>query len=152
LTALVDWDFAHLAHPISEFFHSFGDMHGLFEASHNLKEDEMLLRQYQLNGFPIELPTTQPDASKRTEPDQPAKVDWQKAKMFDNALVEAGALKPSNIEGVVEFADLWWFTQEICPWWVLQDRKIEKLGPERVTKMRKSADDLLDAQLKVWGY
>jgi hypothetical protein len=148
----VDWDFAHLAHPISEFFHSLGDLHGIFGTSYNLKDDEKPLHQYQLTGFPVDLPATHPDAGKGTEPGQPTKVDWQMAKMFDDALREAGVTKPSNIEGAAAIADLWWFTQEVCPWWFLQDRKIEKLGLEGVTRMRKSADGLLDAQLKLWGY
>jgi hypothetical protein len=152
MTALIDWHFAHPAAPISEFLHSFQDFHALLESNCNLENDEILLQKYQLTSFPAALPVARMIVNSQPEPGESASIDWPKAKRFDDALSQAGVSKPSGIDGAERISGLWWFTQDICPWWFLQYRRIENLGPEKVTEMRGSADSRLGAQLKEWGF
>jgi hypothetical protein len=146
ITGLIDWNFAHLAAPISEFLHSLGDFHGLLDAK-SLDSDEQMLRHYHLTGFPTDLPISTAKSTERSGPGEPAHIDWQKIKRWDDTLAHVGVRKPSNIDGADGISDLWWFTQQLCPWRCLQERKIEKLGPEKVAKMRHEANKQLDTQL-----
>jgi hypothetical protein len=151
LTAVLDWDFAHIAHSISEFFHSFADLHAYFGPKSDKADDEALLRDSILTTFPDPLPGSDVPLDAKQASDEPRVTRWKLASQFNDCLVEAGVLKPSNIPGAAGWADIWWFTQHVCPWFFLQPRQVEKLGPEKALNKRQKADEKLDKQLKEWG-
>jgi hypothetical protein len=151
LSAVLDWDFAHIAHPISEFFHSFVDLHAFLGPKGDKSDEENLLRKSILTTFPDPLPESAVPPDAKHAPGEPRHIRWKLADQFNNSLDDAGAMKPSNIPCAAEWADVWWFTQDLCPWFFLQPRKLEKLGAEKTAKMRREADEKLDKQLKEWA-
>ncbi|KAF2670333.1 hypothetical protein BT63DRAFT_454520 [Microthyrium microscopicum] len=76
------------------------------------------------------------------------KIHWELVKYFDDCLKEAGVAKPSNVEGAKEWADIWWFTKNLCQCDFLQPRVLEKVG---VAERRDGVDEQVDRQLRVWG-
>jgi hypothetical protein len=150
ISSLLDWDLAHIGAPISEYLHGFGDVHGFLSSHYDDDEGLPLLRKSQLTGFPSQLPTAPADFTSET-PNASA-VDWTLARAWDDCLEKLGTAKPSNIVGAAEISDFWWFTQELCPWYFLQPRKLEKLGPEKVEHFRKDSEMRVDGQLKEWGF
>jgi hypothetical protein len=152
LTAVVDWDFSHLASPISEYLHSLQQFHALVEPPHQGTDDEKLLRKLILSKFPDELPETKAREKKKRPPGDPMHIDWEVAKDFDACLRPEGAAKPSNIQGAENVANFWWFAQDLCPWWCLQERSLSRMGTEMAHKMRIDAQETVNKQLKEWGY
>jgi aminoglycoside phosphotransferase (APT) family kinase protein len=74
LTALLDFDFSHIASPAEEFFYPFFLIHGILASTFEYEEHDAL-RIAQLHGFQaeVELPSTQGDSD----------IDWQIAKAWD---------------------------------------------------------------------
>jgi hypothetical protein len=150
LTAVLDWDFAHIALPISEIFHSLADFHAFLGPKSSKNDEGALLRMSVLTAFPNPLPEIAADPTAKRVPDEPGQIRWKLAQDFDNCLTEAGVAKPSNIPGAAEWADIWWLTQNVCQWFFLQLRELEKLGVEKTAKRRQEADKQVDRQLKEW--
>jgi hypothetical protein len=152
LTAVLDWDFAHIAHPISEFFHSLTDFHAFLGPPKSSKSEEAaLLRMSVLTAFPNPLPESAADVTAKRARDEPIKIRWTLAQDFDNCLREAGVAKPLNIPCAAEWADIWWLTQNVCQWYFLQPRELEKLGVEKTAGRRRGVDEQVDRQLKEWN-
>jgi hypothetical protein len=66
-----------------------------------------------LTAFTNPLTESAADATAKRTRDKPIKIRWKIAQDFDNYLREARVAKPSNIPGAVEWADIWWLTQNI---------------------------------------
>jgi hypothetical protein len=114
-------------------------------------KDDKLLRTFQLSGFPTPLPVSAPP-KESSEPGAPSVIQWQTAKAFDDCLERVGAERPRTMSRAGEISDFWWFTQNICPWYFLQERQIQGLGSERAERFRKESDGLVDKQLQEWGF
>jgi hypothetical protein len=143
LTAVLDWDFAHIAHPVSEFFHSFADLHAFFGPKKDKIDEANLLREWILTTFPNPLPESAIPTDAKGAPGE-RQVRWKLANKFNDCLIKAGVSMPSNIPNAAEWADVWWFTQHVCPWFLLQPRELEKLEQEKTANMRRKADEKLD--------
>lgn len=132
LTGLIDFDFAHIGAPISEFVLSF--MSG-FEYCLPGSADAAeagIQRDYMLKGFPE-------DTSDRSKP-------------FDQALMQAGAKKPDAITGADVLSDVWWFSQDICQAFWFLPGVLARRTPEQVAEMRMWGVKNLDFYLSKWGY
>ena len=102
LTALLDFDFAHVATVSDEFFRSLGSRIGQFPSAR--ESDELsALHRAMLSGFPTPLPESNDE------------VDWPSAKAWDEALSAADAVKLSTIENIGPLSDLFWLSGQLLP-------------------------------------
>jgi hypothetical protein len=102
---LLDFDFSHNASHADGFFCSFMDFGGLvlgpFEGG-----DLERPRDYQIQGFP--------DSASVEEPENDP-VDRNLARLWQAALYKHKISCPSNIEGIAELTDIYWFLLDVCP-------------------------------------
>ncbi|KAJ5654148.1 Aminoglycoside phosphotransferase [Penicillium lividum] len=135
VTAILDFDFAHIGAPISEYLFSFYDIDGLMPGS---AQPLGPLRKYMLDGFPM----------------QGERIDTKLklAQAWDNALIDVGAKKPSNIRKAGDIADLWWFSQDLCQAFWFMDRFLKKRTPGALEKLKADSARSLEKYLKQWGF
>lgn len=137
LTALVDFDFSHLAAPISEYLLSFlgygYNLSGSADCIFECTPREQLLK-----------------GEIRFDPARPDKGPY--SKIFDNALVETGAEKPVDIKGAKILSDVWWFSQDICQafWFMPEFLKARK--PAKLLELKRDGERNLGHYLSEWGY
>ncbi|KAI1408905.1 hypothetical protein F5Y13DRAFT_182436 [Hypoxylon sp. FL1857] len=101
ITALLDFDRACVSHPSLEYLLSFRDFGGNIVSNQipHLPLDEDLIDRIVFNKFraPLVLSMDTEDCTKTI-------VFWECAMAWDNALLKAGALKPSAISGIREIS------------------------------------------------
>lgn len=84
ITALLDFDWAHIGLPADELLRSFHRRYARLPGPYGQDPDRPALRHALLHGFPSPLP-----AASRS-------VQWKTAEMWDSQLAEAGANRPSS--------------------------------------------------------
>ncbi|OOQ89873.1 phosphotransferase enzyme family protein [Penicillium brasilianum] len=134
LTAVLDFDFAHIGAPISEYLFSFWDLGGLLPGS----SDPDPLRNYILKGFPFL--------------EEGVEDKWKLARAWDNALSHVGAKKPLTIEKAGDIADIWWFSQDLCEAYWFIDGFLEKRTPEKLEELKAESASNLEGYLTQWGF
>lgn len=149
LTAVLDFEFAHIGAPVSEWLFSFFDLDGILPAAVSPMGP---IRDWMLHEFPQggvissdDKKTSKPLNRKLTTAETFA-VAW------DTALAEAGVNKPSMISGAGETADIWWFSQEICQAYWFFDSFLAKKTPVQLSRMKTSSEQFLEASLAQWGF
>ena len=141
LTALIDYDFSHVASQADEFFYSLDRLHGLLTPPNTGDPDIDALRQYRLEGFDSTV-------TEKT----PSHVDWKLAVMLDEELARAGAERPQSLAGVDQLSSLYWFIQDVSPPIFFLPRWKNKATPEMKAKMKGATMAQLEAYLGGWGY
>jgi len=141
VTALLDFDFSHIASPGEEFFYSFPDFHGVIPGPFAGPEMESL-RLAQLSGF----------KDKNKDQVESPVFDWKTARMWQAAMEKAGANSPPDIDKIGELATIYWFLLDICPPYFLMPRWLKKATDERKQASKKQTETHLDKYLKRWGY
>jgi len=142
LTAVVDYDFSHVASQGDEFFYSLAQAgHIVTTEAQGLDDpDSLVLRRCLLTtGFTPEAVAGKPNSH----------VDWELAAMMDEALAEVGALRPLDIEGMEELSTLYWFFQDVSPPIFFLKGLRAKINTDKV---RAQTQRHLDAYLSKWGY
>jgi hypothetical protein len=140
LTALLDFDFSHIATPADEYFYSFRTVGALLAGPFE-KGEEGQLRQYLLNGFDETIPKV-----------KIGKVDFQIAAIMDKEFTHAGVLRPADIKGAGELAGLKWFLEDVSPPYFFMSRWLTHMQPEKVDEIQKEIEENLDKYLNRWGY
>lgn len=140
LTALLDFDFSHIASPGDEYFYSFPSFHGIVAGPFE-EGEQGALTQVQLNGFKDFKP-----------PESQEEVDWNLAKTWHSALKTAGVETPADIDGIEELAALYWFLLDVCPPYFLLPRWLKRKTPEQQQASKKETEVSLDKYLRRWGY
>ncbi|KZF21221.1 hypothetical protein L228DRAFT_249007 [Xylona heveae TC161] len=166
LTAVMDFDFAHIGSPISEWLFSFWDIPGLLPGS---AEPLGRLRDWLLSGFPSEdghgsdkandddgnaskKGTAHPEA-KSNDPPNFQSNKWNLPRAWDAALRHVGVThRPSTIRAAGDIADLWWFSQELCQAYYFMESFIQKKSSEQLEKMKEHSATTLDKYLVQWGF
>jgi hypothetical protein len=176
ITALVDFEFSHIAGPADELFYSFSEFCGLMKPVWVNTEDNIKLRQFQIGEAELPLPDapappTGPSTSsqeslstgeppqgesnkeeKSTEEPKPPKVDWSLAAKWDAALLAAKAIRPRDLDGIAGLSVLYWFLQEICSPFMLMPRVLAQLSEEQKTKKIEESEKNLVLCLEHLGY
>lgn len=139
VTALLDYDFTHIASTADEFFYSFMDFHGLVPGP---SEDPQMesLRLAQLNGF------------SDTNLGKIAGIDWKLAKMWQAAMKRAHVKTPVDIEDIGELATIYWFLLDVCPPYFLLPRWLKKRTEQQRLAIKRTIERNLDKYLKQWGF
>jgi hypothetical protein len=144
LTALLDFDFAHIASPADEYFYSFRTL-GMLLVGPFEEGDEGRLRKCLLDGFAGNIPP-------ESERDGKGRVNWSIAEIADQEFSRIGILRPVDIHGCRELAGLKWFLEDVSPPYFYMSRWLEAMEPEKVDEIHKSIEENLDKYLQRWGY
>lgn len=139
LTALLDFDFCHVASYADEFFRSLCADIGQFPSPRE-SEESLALRKAMLTGFPDPLPP------KTNE------VQWPSAKAWDDALCETNAKRPSTIPNIAALSDLFWLSGQILPFRLCNQTVVRNSSQEQLAARRKKSEELLINFLNDYGY
>lgn len=139
LTALLDFDFSHIATFADEFFRSLGAGIGQLPSPRE-SGDFLTLRTAMLAGFPDQLPPANDD------------VQWPSAKAWDDALRASGAKRPSTIENIAALSDLFWLSGQILPFKLCNEVVVRNSSQEQLAARRKTGERLLINFLSDYGY
>lgn len=105
ITAVLDFQFSHVASAGDEYFYSLDRIQGLVSPPVQ-SGSKMLLREYLLHGF-------EEDAAEHEDEDM---VDWKVAVMRDEAFRLANVLRPVDMQPNMDpLSELYWFIQNISP-------------------------------------
>ncbi|CAI7575606.1 unnamed protein product [Penicillium palitans] len=137
LSAVLDFDFAHIGAPISEYLFSFWDLDGLLPGSSDPNDP---LRNHILKGFPF------------AEEEEGVEDKWKLTRAWENALSDVGAEKPSTIDKAGDIADIWWFSQDLCEAYWFIDTFLEKRTPEKLEEFKAVSASNLEKYLAHWGF
>jgi len=155
ITALLDFDFSHIASPVDEYFYSFYTIHGILGGHHDTDKTAAQLLEYQIKGFPSIVADERPDTSKDRHFDDCVQVDWVVASTWDNMLREKGVKRPASLERVGEIdgiQNLYWFIQDICQPYLLMERWLQTRTPEQLEKTKAKNETALRNALEGFGY
>lgn len=143
ITGLVDYDFATIMHPLHEFLSSFDSTGGQFRGWDDDEESgNAALRNAKLYGFPSPLPPTNADGP----------VQWENARLWEDALEAVEVKRPRNIKGIDNIADVDTVLQAILPWHV-SNADIPRLQTEEaIFRCRNENEQHLDKLLSRLGF
>ncbi len=110
-----------------------------------------LLQHSVIHGFPSPLPDSGPKPVE-TRPGPSKWIDWSLASTWSQSLSLAHAPTPSSIEGFEDCGRVYWMIQDVCQWYFAVPRVVERVGEERIGKMREESRVRLGRYLKHWGY
>ena len=139
LTALLDFDFAHVATYADEFFRSLGADIGQFPGPRE-SGGIVALRTAMLTGFPDELPPSNDD------------VQWSSAKAWDDALRMRDAKRPSTIKNIAALSDLFWLSGQILPFRLCNEVVVSNSTQEQLAARKRAGEELLSNFLNNYGY
>lgn len=140
VTALLDFDFSHVASPADEYFYSFKTFGALLAGPFE-EGDEGLLRTCLLEGFDGKVPL---------ESNGKGRVNWTVAVMMDEESQAAGLLRPADIDGCGELAALHWFLEDVSPPYFYMSRWVANMKPEDIDDTHQSIGKNLDRYLARW--
>lgn len=102
ITALLDFDFAHVSFAAEEFLYSFLFIHGLLVGP--IEEDDYIaLRKAQLEGFQKDAQAPQDEEN---EVEGQVSIDWKLAQAWDEELARLNIQRPSSMKGIDEVSAL----------------------------------------------
>jgi hypothetical protein len=140
ITALLDFDFAHIASPIDEYLYSFQLLSSILVGAH-AKGDMGKLQRYLLTG----------ERRARFPPNNRT-IDWNVAVTWNEAIKAAGGIRPSDVEGADVLAELKWLMEDIRPPYFAMPRWLAKRTSEEIETQRKKVEADLEKRLKRLGY
>ena len=142
LTAVLDFDFSHIASPADEYFYSLDGIHGLVPPP-MLEDSITALRKCLLHGFDAVPADSRPEGM----------VNWDTAVLRDEAFRLAGVLRPVDMmPGIERLSELYWFIQNISPGLFFLPRVRARLTPEKAEMRRNAVKEDLELTLKNWGF
>ncbi|KAI4138391.1 MAG: hypothetical protein LQ341_004689, partial [Variospora aurantia] len=139
LTALLDFDFSHIATFADEFFRSLCAGIGQLPSPRE-SGDFLMLRTAMLTGFPDQLPPSSGD------------VQWPSAKAWDDALRARGAKRPSTIKNIAALSDLFWLSGQILPFKLCNKVVVKNSSKEELAARKETGEGLLINFLSDYGY
>lgn len=142
ITALLDWDFSHVASAADEYFYSFQSIHSLVAPTTGETSLDKL-RECLLRGF----------ADAKVEPKFEDMVHWDVAAQTNQAFAEAGVQRPVDLApGIELLSEMYWFIQNLSPGAFFLPKFRARNGPEKIAAMRSDFQEGLAHTLSRWGY
>jgi len=152
VTALLDFDFAHIAAPLHEYFFSFPDRDYVLQGPYASSQVERDIRNILLHGYPSPLPPSKPPYDGPKRPGSEPNPQWELMQRWEGELERVQALRPSNIVGADEVSTLYSFMNDLCYWYFNDPRWLKSLSEEKLEKQRLEQEEMLDKYLSGWGY
>lgn len=142
LTALLDFDFAHVATPADEYFYSMGMLgHILLGPLQEGPEQQWV--KCLVQGCEGNIPTAE---------EERGHVPWRTMEILSEEFARAGVLRPQDIEGIGELAGVKWFLEAVFPPFFASPRWFSKRTPEQIERIKSSHEAQIKAYLERWGY
>ncbi|KAH0430097.1 phosphotransferase enzyme family protein [Colletotrichum camelliae] len=143
ITGVLDFDWAYVSHPAHEFFTSFGDVGGSTNGGTARDPDlsnGKIAKAMLAGNFDI--------------PDLPEEAVGQlaRAKTWDDALIERGALRPSDIAGMAALEQLRKLESLLAPFALYHPVMLKRKTPEQIVEMRAAGEKELIECLERFGY
>lgn len=140
ITAVLDFDFSHVATIADELFRSLGHGIGRFPDTRNGDTDLIALHNAMLNGFPNNLPPSNDE------------VQWHAAKAWDDALYKRSMDRPSTIPGMTKLADLFWLSSQILPFKLCNPVVVGNSTLEQLRQRKEDGEKVLIRFLEENGF
>jgi len=152
VTGVFDFELSHVASPVEEFLYSFHDVGGILSGVYGEEPEDLALRAAILNGFPEVLPTTLPNEEAVYKFGSERHVQWDVAKLWDDELAYAGVWRPRTLAAADKISRLYWFSQEVCQFYVLRSRWLSSPTEAQLAESRLKAKNVLQQYLDDWGF
>ncbi|KAI0202967.1 hypothetical protein F4808DRAFT_458198 [Astrocystis sublimbata] len=144
LTAILDFELSHIASPAEEYFYSLTNLGSMLAGPFDDNADEILLRKCLLEGFD-KVDDTSSD-------DEGGKINWIAARITDHEFIQAGVLRPSEIKGCSELANLKWFLESLSPPYFHMPRWVEGHKQEFIDKEKQAIRSTIEKYLDHWRF
>ncbi|PNS20973.1 Acyl-CoA dehydrogenase family member 10 [Sphaceloma murrayae] len=138
LTAVLDFDFAHIGTVADEFFRSLAHGIGRFPDKRD-GEETLPLHLAMLHGFPDPLPVPTDD------------IQWTAAKAWNDALETRDMWRPSNIPGIAQLSELFWLSSQLLPFKLVNEVVISNSSEEQLQARKHDGEVLLNDFLSEHG-
>jgi len=142
LTALLDFDFSHVATLADEYFYSMASLgHLILGPLENGVEQRLV--NCLLGRWKESLPAAGEDMGW---------VPWEIMQMLSEEFARAGVLRPQDIKGIGELAAVKWFLEDVFPPYFASPKWLQKRTPEKIESIRMDKETKIRGYLTRWGY
>lgn len=142
VSALLDFDWAAVAHPAHEFFSGLHDLQGSTHPDDAAMQSAVLTGNINENNTAAAVPPA--DASDTTEH---TKV-WALARSWDASLLRAGGLRPSSLAGITTLESLRALEDLTAPFALCNTVMVGRTPAEKLQAARADTEVKLDALLE----
>ncbi|KAB8245298.1 hypothetical protein BDV35DRAFT_405905 [Aspergillus flavus] len=143
---------SHISILVTEYLHSSHSISGALTVPYS--EETGDLREAILHGFPDaeNLPTSKPMRQGPAEFGSDRDIQWDLAKVWNDELVNVGALWSPTIDGADDFSRVHWFIEDLAPRHLFDAAVVEIWTPEQLEEARKEVEATLGKYLDGWGF
>ncbi|QMW36183.1 hypothetical protein G4B84_011712 [Aspergillus flavus NRRL3357] len=143
---------SHISILVTEYLHSSHSISGALTVPYS--EETGDLREAILHGFPDaeNLPTSKPMRQGPAEFGSDRDIQWDLAKVWNDELVNVGALRSPTIDGADDFSRVHWFIEDLAPRHLFDAAVVEIWTPEQLEEARKEVEATLGKYLDGWGF
>lgn len=140
VSALLDFDWAAVAHPAHEFFSGLHDLRG------STHQDDAALQSAVLTGDFNKKTSAAASPAEGLDTDGTTKA-WALARSWDAALLSAGGLRPSNLAGITTLESLRALEDLIAPFALCNSVMVGRTPPDKLQAATADTETKLDALL-----
>ena len=131
ISAMLDFDWAAIGHPGEEFFTSFHDVKGTTRMIHSEELQKAIL------------PGSFGDGLAKDVANEEEHEAWELARAWDAALQKHGAIRPSDIKGMVVLEKLRSFTDLLAPFELANKAMLKRRSAEDIAVMRAKTEEAI---------
>lgn len=143
VSALLDFDWAAVAHPAHEFFSGLHDLQGSTHPDDAALQSAVLTGAFDISTTNITDPAAEPDEPGAGEPSKA----WALARSWDASLLRAGGLRPSSLAGITTLESLRALEDLIAPFALCNSVMVGRTPPDKLQSIRADTEAKLDALL-----
>lgn len=140
VSALLDFDWAAVAHPAHEFFSGLHDLQGSTHPDDAVLQSAVLTGDFNKNTLAAAPPVEGLDTDKTTKA-------WALARSWDASLLRAGGLRPSNLAGITTLESLRALEDLIAPFALCNSVMVGRTPADKLQAARADTEAKLDALL-----
>lgn len=143
VSALLDFDWAAVAHPAHEFFSGLHDLQGGTHPDDAALQSAVLTGAFNTNtsaSISAAAETGESDAGEITRA-------WALARSWDAALLQAGGLRPSSLAGITTLESLRALEDLVAPFGLCNTVMVGRTPAEKLQAARADTEAKLDALL-----
>lgn len=137
ITAILDFDWAHVSNPFEEFATILGDI------GCNVTEADNDVNRAMLSGN-----FAKPPAG----PDEESTKRWELAEMWSKAMRRESVICPSDIKGAEGILDIFRLHTLLCPYPLGNENKLKMLDDAKKVELRAKAEVDLVLWLEKYGF